>query len=264
MYAFELHQPKNLQDAVALLAQGDSKPLAGGQSLVATMKMRLAYADHLIDLGGIEELRGIRQDGDAIVIGATARHAEVADHKLVKEAIPGLADLAGKIGDRQVRNLGTLGGSVANNDPAACYTAAVLGLGATVLTDRRQIAADEFFLGLYQTALEENEIITGIRFPVPQRSAYEKFRNPASHFALAGIFVSQGQQGVRVAVTGCASCVFRATALEQALSQDYSPEAAKAVKMPTDGLNSDLHASAEYRAHLIPVLTARAVSRSLG
>jgi aerobic carbon-monoxide dehydrogenase medium subunit len=263
MYAFELHQPKSLNEAVALLAQGESKPLAGGQTLVATMKMRLAYADHLVDLGGITELRGIRRDGDALVIGATARHAEVASSDIVKQAIPGLASLAGQIGDPQVRNLGTLGGSVANSDPAACYPAAVLGLGGVIRTDRREIAAGDFFIGLYQTALEETEIITEIRFLIPERSAYEKFRNPASHFALVGVFVSKGAQGVRVGVTGCGPCAFRATALEDALNKEYSPDAAKAVKMSAEGLNSDLHATAAYRAHLIPVLAARAVERSL-
>ncbi|NEX64160.1 FAD binding domain-containing protein [Noviherbaspirillum galbum] len=265
MYAFELHQPKTLNDAVTLLGQGDVKPLAGGQTLVATLKTRLAFAEQLVDLGGIPELRGIRRDGDMIVIGATTRHAEVAKSDLVQQAIPGLASLAGQIGDPQVRNLGTLGGSVANSDPAACYPAAVLGLGATVCTNRRQIAADDFFLGLYQTALEEGELITEIRFPVASRSAYEKFRNPASHFALAGVFVSQrdGDKQVRVAVTGCGPCVFRATAIEDALGRDYRPEVAKGVTLSPQGLNTDLHASAEYRAHLIPVLAARAVAQTL-
>lgn len=263
MYAFELHQPKSLNDAVALLAQGEAKPLAGGQTLIATMKMRLAYADHLVDLGGIPELRGIRRNGDTLVIGATARHAEVAASDVVKQAIPGLAALAGQIGDPQVRNMGTIGGSVANSDPAACYPAAVLGLGGVIRTNRREIAAGDFFIGLYQTALEENEIITEFSFLIPERSAYEKFRNPASHFALVGVFVSKGEQGVRVGVTGCGPCAFRATAIEDALNKEYSPDAAKAVKMSPDGLNSDLHATAEYRAHLIPVLAARAVERSL-
>jgi carbon-monoxide dehydrogenase medium subunit len=264
MYAFELHQPKNLSEAAALLGQGEGKLLAGGQTLIATMKMRLAGAEHLVDLGAIAELRGIRREDNALVIGAMTRHAEVADSDLVKQAIPALARLAGGIGDRQVRNLGTLGGSVANSDPAACYPAAVLGLGATIQTDRRQIAADDFFKGLYETALDENEIITAIRFPIPQRAGYEKFRNPASRFALVGVFVSQGADGVRVAVTGCASSVFRCAELEQALSKDFSPDVAKAVQLSPDGLNSDLHASAEYRAHLIPVIASRAVMQALG
>ena len=264
MYAFELQQPKNLGEALTLIGQSGAKPLAGGQTLIATMKMRLAASDSLVDLGAIAELRGIRREDDALVIGAMTRHAEVAHSELVKQAIPALSVLAGGIGDRQVRNLGTLGGSVANSDPAACYPAAVLGLGATIQTDRRQIAADDFFQGLYDTALDDNEIITAIRFPIPERAGYEKFRNPASRFALVGVFVSQGANGVRVAVTGCAPCVYRAAELEQALSNDFSPEAAKAVSVSPDGLNTDLHASAGYRAHLIPVIASRAVAQALG
>ena len=264
MYAFELHQPKSLADAVALLGQPDSKPLAGGQSLVAAMRLRLAAPASLVDLGGIAELRGIRREDGALVIGAGTSHAAIAASEEVLQAIPALAGLAGGIGDLQVRNLGTLGGSLANNDPAACYPAAVLGLDATVLTDRREIPAAEFFKGLYETALEPDEIITAVRFPIPEKAAYVKFANAASRFALAGVFVSRGAGGVRVAVTGCAPSVFRATAIEQALAADFSPDAAKAVSMPADGLNSDLHASAAYRAHLIPVLAGRAVAKALG
>lgn len=264
MYAFQLHQPKSMNEAVSLLSEPESKPLAGGQTLVATMKLRLAATDKLVDLGAIPELRGIRQEGNSIVIGAMTRHAEVAESALVKQAIPALALLAGGIGDRQVRNLGTLGGSVANSDPAACYPAAVLGLGATIQTDRRQIAADDFFRGLYDTALEEGELITSISFPISRRAGYEKFRNPASRFALVGVFVADTDAGVRVAVTGCADCVFRSTELEQALAQSFTPEAAKAVRLSSDGLNSDLHASADYRAHLIPVIASRAVAQALG
>ncbi|RZI44046.1 xanthine dehydrogenase family protein subunit M [Herbaspirillum sp. HC18] len=264
MYAFQLHQPKSVNEAVALLKQPDSRPLAGGQTLVATMKLRLAGSENLIDLGAIPELHGICQEGDAIVIGATTRHAEVAESDLVKQAIPALALLAGGIGDRQVRNLGTLGGSVANSDPAACYPAAVLGLGSTIRTDRREIAADDFFKGLYETALEEGELITAIRFPVVKKAGYEKFRNPASRFAMVGVFVSQSDAGVRVAVTGCGPCVFRSAELEQALAKDFSPDAAKAVRISPDGLNTDLHANAAYRAHLIPVIAGRAVAQALG
>jgi aerobic carbon-monoxide dehydrogenase medium subunit len=264
MYAFQLHQPKSVNEAVALLNQPDSRPLAGGQTLVATMKMRLASSQNLVDLGAIPELHGISREDDTILIGATTRHAEVAESDLIRQSIPALALLAGGIGDRQVRNLGTLGGSVANSDPAACYPAAVLGLGATIRTDRRQIAADDFFKGLYETALEEGEIITAISFPIPRRAGYEKFRNPASRFAMVGVFVSQSDAGVRVAVTGCASCVYRSADLEQALAKDFSPDAAKAIKVSPDGLNTDLHASAAYRAHLIPVIAGRAVAQALG
>lgn len=264
MYAFELHQPKSVNEAVALLGKSEGKLLGGGQTLVATMKMRLASPVNLIDLGSIPDLRGIRREGDSFVIGATTRHAEVAESKEVLQAIPALAELAGGIGDRQVRNMGTIGGSLANSDPAACYPAAVLGLGATIQTNTRKIAADDFFKGLYETALAENEIITAVSFPIPKKAAYVKFRNPASHFAMVGVFVSQGATGVRVAVTGCAGCVYRATDMEKALSANFSPDAVKSLQVSADGLNSDMHASAEYRAHLIPVIAGRAVAKALG
>jgi carbon-monoxide dehydrogenase medium subunit len=263
MYAFELHRPKSVNEAVALLGTGDSKLLAGGQTLVATMKLRLASSENLVDLGGIAELRGIRREGDALVIGAMTKHADVAESEEVRSVIPALAELAGGIGDRQVRNMGTIGGSIANSDPAACYPAAVLGLGATIHTNSRKIAADDFFRGLYETALAADEIITAVSFPIPKRAAYVKFRNPASHFAIAGVFVSDGPQGLRVAVTGCENCVYRATDIEQALAASFTPDAAKGVKVSADGLNSDLHASAEYRAALIPVLAGRAVAKAL-
>lgn len=264
MYGFELHRPKSVSEAVALLANPDSRPLAGGQSLVAAMKLRLAAPSSLVDLGGIEELRGIRREGESLVVGAGSRHADIAESGEVRQAIPALAGLAAGIGDLQVRNLGTLGGSLANNDPAACYPAAVLGLGATIRTDRRTIAADDFLKGMYETALESGELITAVAFPIPERAAYIKFENPASRFALVGVFVSRDRQGqARVAVTGCAGCAFRVTQLEQALQADFSPDAAKAVRIAPDGLSSDLHASAAYRAHLIPVLAARAVLQAL-
>lgn len=264
MYAFEFHQPKSISEAVALLADPNSRPLAGGQSLIAAMKLRLAAPGSLVDLGGIAELRGIQRENDTLVIGAGSRHAEIAGAAEVRQAIPALAYMAGEIGDIQVRNLGTLGGSLANNDPAACYPAAVLGLNATIRTDRRSIDADDFFTGMYETALAPDELITAVQFPVPDKAAYIKFVNPASRFALVGVFVArQGNGAVRVAVTGCAGCAFRATALEQALAADFTPEAAKAVRMPPDGLSSDLHASAAYRAHLIPVLAGRAVAEAL-
>lgn len=264
MYAFELHQPKSVSEAVALLADPDSRPLAGGQSLVAAMKLRLAAPARLVDLGGIAELRGIRREDGALVIGAGTCHADITASAEVRQAIPALAYLAGEIGDIQVRNLGTLGGSLANNDPAACYPAAALGLNATVRTNQRDIPADDFFTGMYETALEPAEIITEVRFPVPDKAAYIKFVNPASRFALVGVFVARSDDGrVRVAVTGCAGCAFRATDLEQALEADFSPDAARAVQVAPDGLSSDLHASAAYRAHLIPVLAGRAVAEAL-
>lgn len=264
MYAFELHQPKNLKEAVALLADPDSRPLAGGQSLVAAMKLRLASPARLVDLGGLADLQGIRRDGNTLVIGAGVHHSEVAESADVRREIPALAELAGGIGDMQVRNLGTIGGSLANNDPAACYPAAVLGLNASIQTDRRKIAAGDFFKGMFETALEPDEIITSVQFPIPAKAGYVKFANPASRYALVGVFVSRGDLGVRVAVTGSAACVFRATDIEQALAANFSPDAAKAVRVSADGLNSDMHASAAYRAHLIPVIASRAVAKALG
>ena len=262
MYAFEYHRPKSVADAAALLAKSQGKVMAGGQSLVGAMKLRLASPGTVIDLGEVSELRGIKKDGNNIVIGATTPHAEVAASADVKKNIPALAALAEGIGDRQVRNMGTIGGSIANNDPAADYPAGVLGLGATVQTNKRKITADDFFKGMYETALQPDEIITAVSFPIPKRAAYIKFHNPASRFALVGVFVSQGDGGVRVAVTGAASSVFRMGPMEQALAKNFSPDAVKSVKVSASTLNSDLHASAEYRAHLIGVLVARAVAQA--
>ncbi|MFL6622968.1 MAG: FAD binding domain-containing protein [Sulfurifustaceae bacterium] len=263
MYAFEFHRPKSVSDAAALLAKSQGKLIAGGQSLVGALKLRLASSEHLIDVGAIPDLRGIKRDGNNIAIGATTRHAEVAQSADVRKAIPALADLANGIGDRQVRNMGTIGGSIANNDPAADYPAAVLGLNAAIRTNKRTIAADDFFKGMYETALAPDEIITAVSFPTPKRAAYIKFRNPASRFALVGVFVADTGTGVRVAVTGAGSAgVFRATAMEQALAKNFSPDAVKGIKIDASRLNSDLHASAEYRAHLITVLTARAVAQA--
>ena len=228
------------------------------------MKLRLVSAEQVVDLSAIGELAGIRRDGNAVVIGAMTRHAEVAGSAEVKAAIPALADLAGGIGDRQVRNLGTLGGSLANNDPSACYPAAVLGLGATVNTTKRSIPADQFFTGLFSTALEEGELITSVSFPIPRRAAYCKFRQPASRFALIGVFVAQTDAGVRVAVTGGGNGVFRHQGLEQALSANFTPQAAAGVSISADDLSSDIHASAAYRANLISVMTQRAVAKALG
>lgn len=263
MYAFTLERPASVADATKLVAAG-AKPLAGGQTLLASMKLRLSAPEQLVDLSGIAELSGIRKDGDVLTIGAMSRHLDVANNADVKAAFPALADLASRIGDRQVRAMGTIGGSVANNDPAACYPSAVLGSGATIVTSKREIAADDFFLGLFTTALEEDELITAIRFPVPKRAAYEKLRQKASHFPLVGIFLSQAASGaVRVAVTGAGNGVFRHAGLEDALSQNFTAAAASAVKIDASDLNSDLHASAAYRANLISVLTQRAVTKAL-
>lgn len=260
MYAFTYERPTTAA-AAAQLAGAGGKLLAGGQSLLPSMRLRLSNPGQVVDLGGVAELAGIRREGNALVIGAMACHADVAESAEVKAAIPALAQLAAGIGDRQVRARGTLGGSVANNDPAACYPSAVLGLGATVVTTRRQIAADDFFLGMYTTALEEGELITAIRFPIPRKAAYLKFKQPASRFALVGVFVAQTDTGVRVAVTGAASCVFRHAGLEAALNQSFTPQAAAGVKIDAGDLNGDLHASAAYRAQLISVQAQRAVAQ---
>ena len=260
MYAFDYQQPKTLADAVQALSKSGGKPLAGGQSLIAAMKLRLAQPGTLVDLGGIAELKGIRKEGNALVIGAMARHAEVASSAVVKGAIPALAAVAEGLGDRQVRNMGTLGGAIANNDPAADWPAAVVGCNATVQTSKRKIDADAFFKGMYETALAADEIITAVSFPIPRKAGYAKFPNPASRFALVGVFAAQGGDGsVRVAVTGAAPSVFRATAVEAALAKNFTPDAAKSVKIAADGLNTDLHGSAAYRAHLVAVMAARAV-----
>ncbi|MDO9216093.1 MAG: xanthine dehydrogenase family protein subunit M [Lacisediminimonas sp.] len=264
MHPFELHQPTSVNAAVALLGTAQGIPLAGGQSLVAAMKLRLAAPGALVDLGQIKDLSGIRREGNTIVIGAGTCHADVAASAEVRQAIPALAYLAGEIGDAQVRNMGTIGGSLANNDPSACYPAAILALNATIQTDRRRIAADDFITGPFETALASDELITAVHFPIPERAAYIKFVNAASRFALVGVFVGKSAGGVRVAVTGSASQAFRATPIENALDRDFSEAAAKAVTMPAADLNSDLHASAAYRAHLIPVLAGRAVSKALG
>jgi carbon-monoxide dehydrogenase medium subunit len=263
MYAFTFERPTTLADAQKLAGAG-GKPLAGGQTLLASMKLRLANPDQLVDLTAVRELSFVRREGNTLVIGAMCRHAEVAANAEVKASLPALADLAGQIGDRQVRNLGTMGGSVANNDPAACYPAAVLALDATVQTTQRKIAAKDFFQGLFTTALNEGELVTAISYPIAKRAAYMKFRQPASRFALIGVFVAQTDQGVRVVVTGGGNGVFRHQGLEQALSRSFTPEAAAGVKIEADGLSSDLHASAAYRANLIGVMAQRAVAKALG
>lgn len=258
MYAFTFERPGALAEAQKLIQAG-GKALAGGQTLLASMKLRLAAPEQLVDLGAVRELAGIRKEGNAIVIGAMTRHADVATHADVRATIPVLANLAAGIGDKQVRAMGTMGGSVANNDPAADYPAAVLGLGATVHTTQRQIPADDFFQGMFATALQDDELITAISFPAPKRAAYVKFRQPASLFALIGVFVAQTDAGVRVAVTGGGNGVFRHAGLEQALTSSFTPEAAGAVKIDAADLSSDLHGTAAYRAHLISVMAQRAV-----
>src|SRR6187402_665342 len=264
MYAFNFERPSSTADAVKLASAGGAKVLAGGQTLLASMKLRLANPEQLVDLGGVAELSGIRREGNALVIGAMTRHADVASNAEVKATLPALADLAGGIGDRQVRAMGTIGGSVANNDPAACYPAAVLALGGTVHTNQRKIAADDFFQGMFTTALKDGELITAVSFPVAKKAAYMKFKQPASRFALIGVFVAQTDGGVRVAVTGGGNGVFRHAGLEQALAKSFTPEAAAGVKVDAGNLSSDLHGSAAYRANLIGVMTQRAVAKANG
>lgn len=263
MYAFAYERPASVADALARISAG-GQALAGGQTLIASLKQRLAQPESLIDLAGVAELSGIRKDGNSLVIGAMTKHETVADSADVKALIPALAALAGGIGDRQVRAMGTLGGSVANNDPAACYPSAVLGLGATVQTNQRKIAADDFFQGMYTTALEAGELITAIHFPAPQKAAYAKFRQPASRFALVGVFVAQTASGVRVAITGAGNGVFRHAGLEAALTKSFTPEAVEGVAIDAGELNADLHASAAFRAQLIKVQTQRAVQQAHG
>jgi carbon-monoxide dehydrogenase medium subunit len=264
MYAFTFERPASLADAQRAAQAGGAKVLAGGQTLLASMKLRLANPETLVDLGGIAELAGIRREGNALVIGAMTRHADVAASKDVQSAIPALAELAGGIGDRQVRAMGTIGGSLANNDPAACYPAGVLALNGTIQTTKRKIAADDFFTGMFTTALEDGELITAVTIPVAKKAAYIKFKQPASRFALIGVCVAQTDGGVRVAVTGGGNGVFRHAGLEQALAKSFTPEAAAAVKIDAGNLSADLHASAAYRANLISVLAQRAVRQALG
>jgi carbon-monoxide dehydrogenase medium subunit len=261
MYEFNYHKATSVADAAAkLAAAADAKLMAGGQTLIAALKLRLASPSDVIDLRGIAELRGIRKDGGAIGIGALTTHAEVSASKDVLQAVPALASLAASIGDPMVRNMGTLGGSIANNDPAADYPAGVLALGATVHTNKRKVAAVDFFTGMYETALQAGEIITSVSFPLPKRAGYAKFKNPASRYAIVGVFVAETANGVRVAVTGAGPCVFRVPELEKALASRFSADAVANIKVAAAGLNSDMHASAEYRAHLVTVMTKRAVA----
>jgi aerobic carbon-monoxide dehydrogenase medium subunit len=264
MHAFEYHRPSSSKDAIGLATKkGEARYLAGGQSLVQAMKLRLSSPTDLIDLGTIKELSGIKASGGGVEIGAMTRHADVAGSADVKKAIPSLAALAGMIGDRQVRHMGTIGGSLANSDPAADYPAAVLALNATITTNKRKIEADKFFKGLYETALEPGELITSVAFQAPKRGAYMKFRNPASRFALVGVFVADFGGKVRVGVTGAGASAFRQAEMEKALSAKFAPDAVANIKVKADGLNNDLHASPEYRAHLITVMCKRAVEAAL-
>jgi carbon-monoxide dehydrogenase medium subunit len=265
MYAFTYHRPKTVRQAAGLLAKHeDAKLLAGGHTLIPTMKLRLAGPPHIVDMSKIEGLAGIEQKGRSIVIGAMTPHADVATSPIVQQTIPALAVLAGKIGDPAVRHRGTIGGSVANNDPNADYPAAVLGLGATIVTNKRRIKADDFFKGMFETALENDEIITKVIFPKPNKAGYVKFPNPASRYALVGVFVSKRGPELRVAVTGAgASGVFRVASFEAALKKRFGPKSLEGLTVPAEGMGSDIHGSAEYRAHLVGVLARRAVAAAV-
>jgi len=259
MYEFEYQKPASLDDVTRLLGDEDAKLVAGGMTLIPTLKLRLAKPTQLIDLGAIPSLKGITDERDVIVIGAMTRHAEVNRSDVVKRAIPALAAMAGMIGDPAVRNRGTIGGSIANNDPAADYPAAIVALNATVRTNKREIPADQFFTGMFETALQPGEIVTAVRFPKVAQANYQKFRNPASRYAIVGVFVAKTPAGVRVAVTGAGPSVFRQGEMEAALAKSFTPDAIKDITIKDDGLNSDIHASAEYRAHLVNVMARRAV-----
>jgi len=260
MHAFDYNAPASVNDAVAALANEDAKLLAGGMTLLPTMKQRLAAPSVLVDLRKVSGLSGVTREGDMIVIGAMTRHADVAEDATVKQAIPALAGLAGWIGDPAVRHRGTIGGSLANNDPAADYPAAALALGAVIVTNKREIAADAYFKGMFETALAADEIITKVKFPIPEKAAYQKFRNPASRYAMAGVFVAKTKAGVRVAVTGAGSGgVYRETAMEAALAANFAADAIKGIKADAGKMISDMHGDAEYRANLVNVMAKRAV-----
>ncbi|MEM7529777.1 MAG: xanthine dehydrogenase family protein subunit M [Pseudomonadota bacterium] len=267
MYAFDYVKPESLADAVAALAEEDAQAIAGGQTLIPTLKQRLAQPSKLVDLSAISEIQGICEVADgpaAVAIGAGTTHGAVASDPIVTARIPGLAALAARIGDPAVRNRGTIGGSLANNDPSACYPSAALGLGATLKTSAgRAIAADDYFQGMFDTALDEGELLTSIHFPVPEASAYEKFLQPASHFALVGVFVAKFASGVRVAVTGASNNgVFRWTEAEAALSANFSPDAVAGLSIASDDMIGDIHGTPEYRAHLVGVMTKRAAAKA--
>ena len=261
MYEFDYYKPASVADAVKLLsADPEARPISGGMTLLPALKLRLNRPTSLVDLSGIAELRGVTREGNTIVIGALTKHHEVATSAVIKAAIPALAGMAHTIGDTQVRNRGTMGGSVANNDPSADYPAALLAMGATIKTDRRSVSADAFFTGMFTTALEMGEIVTGVHIPVPEKAGYAKMRNPASRYSMAGVFVAKGIAGVRVAVNGAgANGVFRVPAMEAALAANWSADAVAGVKVDAGGMNGDIHGSAEYRAHLVTVMAKRAV-----
>ena len=259
MYNFDFVKPGSVADAVAVLADDDAQPLSGGQTLIPSMKARLNAPGTLVSLTGIPDLVGVCRESDTLVIGAATTHAQVA--RDAAGDFPGLAALAGQIGDPAVRNRGTIGGSLANNDPSACYPAAALGTGATIVTDRREIGADDYFQGMFATALEEGEIITSVRFPIPQASAYAKFVQPASRFALTAAFVARYASGVRVAITGASeNGVFRWAEAEAALSANFSADALASLACSPHEMIADLHGTAAYRAHLVGVITRRAVA----
>ncbi len=266
MYAFTFHRPQTVRQAAGLLGKNDeAKLLAGGHSLLPTMKLRLAGPPQLVDMSLIEGMSGIEESGRSITIGAMTRHNDVANSPVVQKTIPALAHLAGMIGDPAVRHMGTIGGSVANNDPNADYPAACLGLGATIITNKRRIKADDFFTGMFSTALEPGEIITKVSFSIPKKAAYQKFKNQASRFALVGVFVSKRGSEIRVAVTGAGSNgVFRVKSFEEALKKRFAPKSLEGLSIPADGMNADIHGSAEYRAHLVGVLSRRAVADAIG
>ena len=262
MRTFDYHKPNSIPEAVALLSNGaESQPIAGGMSLLPAMKLRLTMPGALIDLSGIAVLKGISAT-DTLTIGAMTRHVDVADSQTVAKSVPALAQLAGSIGDPAVRNRGTIGGSLANNDPAADYPAAVLALGATIMTNAREIAADDFFRGMFETGLAPGELITAVKFPLPVAAGYAKFQNAASRFALVGVFVAKFASGVRVAVTGAGPVVFRVPAFEAALSRRFEPDAVNGHGIDPAGLNSDIHAEAAFRAHLAFVMARRAVAQA--
>ena len=265
MYSFTYTRAKSLAEARDMLAKDqNAKLLSGGMTLIPTLKQRLASPSQLIDITRIAELRGIAMKGDRLEIGAATRHVEVSRSEVVRQKIPALAHLASQIGDPQVRNRGTIGGSIANNDPAADYPSAVIALGATVKTSQREIAADNFFTGMFETALKAGEIVSGLSFPVPKRAAYAKFPHPVSGYAMTGSFVSETASGIRVAIVGAGPGVFRWKAAEAALSKNFSVAALKGLSMPAKDLNNDLHATAEYRANLVEVMTRRAVASLTG
>jgi aerobic carbon-monoxide dehydrogenase medium subunit len=266
MYAFTYHRPGTVRQAVNMLTKNeDAKLLAGGMSLLPTMKLRLAGPPQILDMWAIDGMAGIEESARAITIGAMTKHFEVNNSPVVQKAIPVLAKMAGLIGDPAVRHMGTIGGSIANNDPNADYPAACLALDATIVTNKRRIKADDYFTGMFSTALEPAEIITKVIFPIPKKAAYQKFRNQASRFALVGVFVAKRGSDNRVAVTGAGSNgVFRVKSFEEALKKRFSPKSLESLTIPADGMNADIHGSAEYRAHLVGVLARRAVAEAIG